>query len=654
MKSGRFFILLINAQFIFCVLSYIRTKTLVSRSFRSKFKAVPGYQLPDLSQSKFPNLPEQGYYDLIVIGSGPAGENCAVRAAQLGAKVAIIEKKSNFGGPTGLTSKAVREACKRICLAVDAIGIGDRKKKIKAIWKRLFPVLKTEAEVLQAVETRERLRKNGIDLYVGIAKFVSAHDDNNADEHLTKSCRLRVCRSTECIEMDALNVCICTGSRAYRPSELSNGVSLPFAKGKVLCSTEMGSLPAVPSSAAVIGGGVIAVEYATVLSELGVGVSLITKDESFLPFLEKGLRQSLRQRMKTKGHILFVEESIKDIQISNSSSTSSALAVSTGRHDAAVRVVLNTDRATNVNREMRPLSPPERVLKVDLVVFSGGRIANSDELDCANADINIGRYGQIEVDSHFRASLSSNVFAIGDVIGAGLASSAVWQGRRVAENIFKTPIQLEHVANANTAMISTSNQDDNDGFDSTTELDEFFSLDKPALNEDKSNRGSGEQDTLFGSSATARTGGATAGTDSPLTLWTIPEIASVGLSIDQAVERDPTSSFIEGFAYFNETARGRLSGDRDGYLKVVAKQVKINTDSPRKHAIIGVHIFGEGANELVQLGSILINSRSSLEQVSNTPFAAVTMTALFQLACDDALLKCKRIYDRDKALAPIV
>ena len=87
-----------------------------------------GYKLPDLSQSSFPEIPPDGYFDLVVIGSGPAGESAAVRAAQLGARVAIVEKKSTFGGPTGLTSKAVREAASRICKAVDQLGTVSGKR----------------------------------------------------------------------------------------------------------------------------------------------------------------------------------------------------------------------------------------------------------------------------------------------------------------------------------------------------------------------------------------------------------------------------------------------------------------------------------------------------------------------------------------------
>ena len=127
--------------------------------------------LPDLSQSSFPVPPINGY-DIVVLGSGPGGETVAVLSAQLGnflmgckvsscsqhyhwsgAKVAIVEKKSTFGGPTGnqnaiidisfiiwyittgLTSKAVREAAKRICKAVDQVG-GDRRRQIQSLWKK--------------------------------------------------------------------------------------------------------------------------------------------------------------------------------------------------------------------------------------------------------------------------------------------------------------------------------------------------------------------------------------------------------------------------------------------------------------------------------------------------------------------------------------
>lgn len=110
----------------------------------------------------------------------------------------MIEKKAAFGGPTGLTSKAVREATQRICKAVDQVG-GDRRRQVKGLWKRGFPALKTEAEVLQAVETRERLKQSGCDLFIGAAEFTKP---DYAD------IVVRVCRSMECVDLTAKHICI--------------------------------------------------------------------------------------------------------------------------------------------------------------------------------------------------------------------------------------------------------------------------------------------------------------------------------------------------------------------------------------------------------------------------------------------------------------
>ena len=148
----------------------------ISRPKNKKLAKKRSIVLPDLSQKEFPTIPavnNKGLnYDLIVIGSGPGGEAAAVHASKLGVRVAVIEKKKTFGGPTGLTSKAIREAAKRLCNAIDPIG-GDRRKQMKNLWKRTFPILKSEAEVYQAKETRDRLSTNNIDLFIGEAEFVS-------------------------------------------------------------------------------------------------------------------------------------------------------------------------------------------------------------------------------------------------------------------------------------------------------------------------------------------------------------------------------------------------------------------------------------------------------------------------------------------------
>ena len=98
------------------------------------------------------------------------------------------------------------------------------------------------------------------------------------------------------------------------------------------------------------------------------------------------------------------------------------------------------------------------------------------------------------------------------------------------------------------------------------------------------------------------------------------------MTYEVAANGTDCSAVVEGYGYFKHCARGKLSGDNDGFLKIVARY-----DMDKKtHSIVGVHIIGEGANELIQLGSILVHSSATLEAVSNTPFSAVTLSGLFQ------------------------
>lgn len=112
--------------------------------------------------------------------------------------------------------------------------------------------------------------------------------------------------------------------------------------------------------------------------------------------------------------------------------------------------------------------------------------------------------------------------------------------------------------------------------------------------------------------------------EAPLTLWTIPEVSSSGISVEEALAQgervatpeDLGGTIVYGYGYFKDLARGRLSGDLNGFLKIIAR-----AESPSRHVIVGVHVVGDGANELIQLGSVLVHSRTTLEELSNTPFA---------------------------------
>ena len=307
-------------------------------------------RIPDLSQRSFPTPPEDRPYDMIIFGCGPGGEYAAVRASQLGARVALVEIKLQAGGPTGLTSKAVREAAKQISRAVSEYGNKNYKmnvrREIRRLWSRNFKQKRSEAEVMQAAETRARLALNGVDVYIGTGVIQCENDENSDfsdgddddddddDDEATKgnffssafrnvrnkfatttsslvtapqqnpktTFTVRVCRAaSDCIELTTKRILLATGSRPYQPTYMTNDnarFEIPWTEGKVIHAAKFSSVEQLPNSVAVIGGGVIAVEYATVLSRLKVGVTLIADRKKFMPLLSKETRAQLRRRMK--------------------------------------------------------------------------------------------------------------------------------------------------------------------------------------------------------------------------------------------------------------------------------------------------------------------------------------------------------------------
>ena len=436
--------------------------------------------------------------------------------------------------------------------------------------------------MLQAKESRDKLATSGVDLYVGEASMVKLTDETNG---------IRVCRPSGCVELPAKHIIIATGSRSFQPCQLVNKVPINFVKGKVVTADSLSSLSQLPRSIVIIGGGVIAVEYATVMAQLGrastfiilfvylfdlyytmtgVGVTVISPEDEILPFLEKETRKSLLRQMR-RNHILFINEPIANIEIKedtngDETNTKEELAKLRKRQIGAVKVMV-TDK-----KKKKP-----RILSTDLLVYCGGRNANSEGIGCENLGLNIGKYGRILVDGNFQTSVDG-IYAIGDVIGPpGLASAAVQQGRFVAHHLFSND-SVDHLTRTIHQGKNQIKIDIEEDFD--TEIDDFFQL--------KEYQSPAMSSLLFGS----KDGTARKVSDSPLTLWTIPAVASVGFSINDALEEGYVSLddiiesnddlynvfsskgiLVTGYGYFRDCARGRLT-DKDGFLKIVAQVSK--------------------------------------------------------------------------------
>ncbi|GAB5035621.1 soluble pyridine nucleotide transhydrogenase [Nannochloropsis oceanica] len=487
-----------------------------ARRLTTQVRATPEQvRLPDLSQTAFPEKLDDEPYDLIVLGSGPAGETAGCKAAQLGQKVAIVEIKKAFGGPTGLTSKAVREAAKRILKTVDQVG-GDRMKQIKRLWGKRFPALKSEAEVYQAAETRERLMKNDCDLYIGSALLVNDTWDPDNKDIVT----VRVCRPTGCVELQSRYVVIATGSRPSRPKELRPGVPIPYTSRLVIDATQMANLKELPESLAVIGGGVISVEYATVFAALGLPTFLLCRKEAFLPFLPKELQGAIKADMARNG-IQIIHNPVSRFEVGD---------------DRMVRFEFENLTSTGGEglEEEKDILVEEddggrKQIEVGLVLYSGGRDANSEKIGCENVGVEVGKYGRIIVDKDFRTA-NPRVFAIGDVIGPpGLASFAQQSARVVTDLLFREEKEREEERKRE------KERGEGDGLgvlmgqgEVTLEDwaggDDFFA--EMGGNDEEEEEKEREKSLALLKRMEA-----------PLTLWTVPEIASSGVSTEEVLAR---------------------------------------------------------------------------------------------------------------------
>jgi len=323
-------------------------------------------------------LPSTDSYDLIVIGCGPAGEKAGAQAAYFGKRVLVIERAPNPGGScinTGtVPSKTLRES------ALYFSGLGQRGLYgIDYSLKENLTVhdfMHHEREVVEM--ERRRILKNlalhKIDYVQGQASFEDAHTVTVGGRQL----RAEV-------------ILISTGSKPNRPAEIA------FDNVHTFDSDTFLQMDRIPKSLAVIGGGVIGCEYASIFMALGVKVTLVDGRDRLLPFLDSEISDRLRDRLKELGMDFWFNE--RPVKVENSSS-GAKLTMKSGK-----------------------------VLETDAALFAAGRRAAVDGLALEKAGLAVNDRGYMAVDENYRTSVP-NIYAAGDVIGfPALASTSMEQGR---------------------------------------------------------------------------------------------------------------------------------------------------------------------------------------------------------------------------------
>ena len=328
-------------------------------------------------------------YDLIVIGSGPAGQRAAIYASKLGKKVALVEMREVVGGAcinTGtIPSKTMREAVLHLSgyNYKSIYGMNYRVKEritMADLAFRVQHVIKTEIDVTEA-----QLSRNNIEMLVGVASFVDAN-------------HVKVTNTKGETVYEAKNVLIATGTKpASSPKVPVNGTT-------IVNSDQVLDIPNLPKTMIIVGGGVIGVEYCCMFAALGVRVTLIERRPRLLEFADQEIVEALSYHLRDARVTMRMGEEVESVEESEG------------------LVVANLES--------------KKKLQGDALLYAVGRQGNVDELNLANAGVESDARGRIPVDKDFRTK-SPTVFAVGDVIGfPSLASVSMEQGRIAAARAF--------------------------------------------------------------------------------------------------------------------------------------------------------------------------------------------------------------------------
>lgn len=324
------------------------------------------------------------HYDLIVIGSGPAGRSASIQAAKLDRKVLVIERGGKLGGVsvhTGtIPSKTVRETVLNLSGWRERSFYG-RSYRVKDnidasdLRKRLMQTLNHEVDVLE-----HQFSRNRVETLMGEARFLS-----------DKSVEV-ACEDGEFRQISADRFLIATGTRPFRPE------NVPFDHETVLDSDEIVEMKRIPKSMIVVGAGVIGVEYATIMAALDVRVTLIEPRDSFLDFIDRTIISEFTHELRDCGVDLRLSSPIKNYE----------------KNDTGIRVHLENGRS----------------VQSEMLLFAAGRLGATHKLNLNACGLEVDHRGRIAVNQDTYETAIKGIYACGDVIGhPSLASTSLQQGR---------------------------------------------------------------------------------------------------------------------------------------------------------------------------------------------------------------------------------
>jgi dihydrolipoamide dehydrogenase len=331
-------------------------------------------------------------YDITIIGSGPGGYVAAIRSAQLGFKVALIEKYDTLGGTClnvgCIPSKAMLDSSEHYHNALHNFGThgidikGEVQVNLKQMVERKNGVVKQTCDGIEFL-----MKKNKIDVYRGVGSFVTKN-------------QIKVSGKEE-ILLDTDKVIIATGSK---PASLPG---IEIDKKRVITSTEALNMTEVPNHMIIIGGGVIGLELGSVYARLGAKVSVIEYTSSIIPTMDGALGKELQRVLRKQGFEFHFNHKVKSAKTKGKT----------------VTVIADNEKGEEVT------------FTGDYCLVSVGRKAYTEGLNLEAIGLKTDERGRIETDAHLETAVKG-IYAIGDVVkGAMLAHKAEEEGVFVAETI---------------------------------------------------------------------------------------------------------------------------------------------------------------------------------------------------------------------------
>jgi NAD(P) transhydrogenase len=457
-------------------------------------------------------------YDLIVIGSGPAGQRAAIQGAKCGRRVVLIEQREIVGGVcvnTGtIPSKTMREAVLHLSgfeyQGIYGVNYHVKDKITMAdLGFRANQVIKTESDVMQA-----QLARNGVEVLHGKGSFLAPN-------------QVRVENPRGQADLEAQVIIVATGTKpAASPTVPINGRN-------ILNSDQILQMPDIPKTLIVVGGGVIGVEYACMFAILGVRVILVEKRPRLLEFADNEIVEALSYHLRDHRVTMRLNEEV-----------------------ASVAETPEGGVVANLQSNKR--------ISGDTLLYAVGRSGNVDDLNLPAAGLEADNRGRIPVDANYQTKVPG-IYAVGDVIGfPSLASVSMEQGRTAAAHAFGLKIHSN-----------------------------------PATY--------------------------------PYGIYTIPAISFTGKTEEKLTDEDVP--YEVGLAYYRETARGQIKGDTTGRLKIIFHR--------ETREILGVHIIGDDAAELVHIGQAVMTLKGTIDYFADTVFNYPTLAECYKIAAFNGLNKLK-------------